>query len=330
MPIEKLKKLRKQGIKYVQVNEDIEEYDLRYIYDIDTYIEIRKKLELIVRGTEKCQSESEKFRIIYERIVESIIYDRPAAYPKNDREKEYAEEQLDDSRNLKNGLLNGKCVCAGYAEILRNALALAGIEAEYVEGDMVKKEVVENFNEEDLEKYKKREGKIGIYIFKDEKGKKYIGERHAWVKCKIDGEWYNFDPTWDSGMLPLKWCYKTDAELSKKRKNITGVKCEHTLTEKEEGEKLGYKYIGKIRLPNGRTLRKMKVKLTKSVKRISQKKIVRKLLKARTNIKGAKSEQVTQNIIHDQNKLPSWDMRNYSISEREKKNLNHDKEVKKI
>ena len=73
----------------------------------------------------------------------------------------------------------------------------------------------------------------------------------------------------------------------------------------------------------------MKVKLTKSVKRISQKKIVRKLLKARTNIKGAKSEQVTQNIIHDQNKLPSWDMRNYSISEKEKKNLNHDKEVKK-
>lgn len=329
LPIEKLKKLRKQGIKYIQVNEDVEEYDLRYIYDIDTYIEIRKKLELIVQGTEKCQSESEKFRIIYERIVESIIYDRAVAYPKNDREKEYAEEQFDDSRNLKNGLLKGKCVCAGYAEILRNALALAGIEAEYVEGDMVKKEVVENFNEEDLEKYKKREGKIGIYIFKDEKGKKYIGERHAWVKCKIDGEWYNFDPTWDSGMLPLKWCYKTDAELSKKRKNITGVKCEHTLTEKEEGEKLGYKYIGKIRLPNGRNLRKMKVKLTKSVKRISQKKIVRKLLKARTNIKGAKSEQVTQNIIHDQNKLPSWDMRNYSISEKEKKNLNHDKEVKK-
>lgn len=329
LPIEKLKKLRKQGIKYVQVNEDVEEYDLRYIYDIDTYIEIRKKLELIVQGTEKCQSESEKFRIIYERIVESIIYDRAVAYPKNDREKEYAEEQLDDSRNLKNGLLKGKCVCAGYAEILRNALALAGIEAEYVEGDVVKKEVAENFSEEDLEKYKKRKGKIGIYIFKDENGKKYIGERHAWVKCKIDGEWYNFDPTWDSGILPLKWCYKTDAELSKKRKNITGVKCEHTLTEKEKGEKLGYKYIGKIRLPNGRTLRKMKVKLMKSVKRISPKKIGRKLLNARTNIKGAKSEQVTQNIIHDQNKLPSWDMRNYSISEKEKQNLNHDKEVKK-
>ena len=329
LPIEKLKKLRKQGIKYVQVNEDVEEYDLRYIYDIDTYIEIRKKLELIVRGTEKCQSESEKFRMIYERIVESIIYDRAVAYPKNNREKEYAEEQLDDSRNLKNGLLKGKCVCAGYAEILRNTLALAGIEAEYVEGDVVKKEVAENFSEEDLEKYKKRKGKIGIYIFKDEKEKKYIGERHAWVKCKIDGEWYNFDPTWDSGMLPLKWCYKTDAELSKKRKNITGVKCEHTLTEKEKGEKLGYKYIGKFRLPNGRTLRKMKVKLIKSVKRISPKKIVRKLLKARTNIKGVKSEQVTQNIIHDQNKLPSWDMRNYSISEKEKQNLNHDKEVKK-
>lgn len=132
---------------------------------------------------------------------------------------------------MKNGLLKGKCVCAGYAEILRNALALAGIEAEYVEGDMVKKEVVENFNEEDLEKYKKRKRKTGLYIFKDEKGKKHIGERHAWVKCKIDGEWYNFDPTWDIGSLSLKWCYKTDADLSQKRKNITGVKCEHTLTE---------------------------------------------------------------------------------------------------
>ena len=328
LPIEKLKKLRKQGIKYVQVNEDVEEYDLRYIYDIDTYIEIRKKLELIVQGTEKCQSESEKFRIIYERIVESIIYDRAVAYPKNDREKEYAEEQFDDSRNLKNGLLKGKCVCAGYAEILRNALALAGIEAEYVEGDIVEKEVVENFSKEDLEKYKKRKRKTGLYIFKDEKGKKHIGERHAWVKCKIDGEWYNFDPTWDIGSLSLKWCYKTDADLSQKRKNITGVKCEHTLTEIEKGEKLGYKYIGKIRLPNRRALRKMKVKLMRIVRRISPKKIIRKVLNARTNIKEANSEQVNQNIIHCQNKLPSWDMRNYSTSKKETQNLNHDKEDK--
>ncbi len=315
LPIEKLKKLRKQGIKYVQVNADVEEYDLRYIYDIDTYIEIRKKLELIVQETEKCQSESEKFRIIYERIVESIIYDRAAAYPKNNREKEYAEEQLDDSRNLKNGLLKGKCVCAGYAEILRNALALAGIEAEYVEGDVVKKEVAENFSEEDLEKYKKRKGKIGIYIFKDENGKKYIGERHAWVKCKIDGEWYNFDPTWDSGILPLKWCYKTDAELSKKRKNITGVKCEHTLTEKEKGEKLGYKYIGKIRLPNGRTLRKIKVKLKRMLKKSFIKKILDKILKIRTKAKRTNLDKKETELISNQpnskTKIPSWDMRNY-------------------
>ena len=106
------------------------------------------------------------------------------------------------------------------------------------------------------------------------------------------------------------------------------MKCEHTLTEKEKGEKLGYKYIGKIRLPNRRTLRKMKVKLIRIVRRIFSKKIIRKLLKARINIKVANSEQANQNIIHGQNKLPSWDMRNYSTSEKEQQNLNHDKENK--
>jgi hypothetical protein len=40
-------------------------------------------------------------------------------------------------------------------------------------------------------------------------------EYHAWVRVKIDGEWYNADPTWDANHVKGKYgyCLKSDAEF---------------------------------------------------------------------------------------------------------------------
>lgn len=117
-----------------------------------------------------------------------------AAYPKTAEEKQYAEKQEKDCRNLKNGLLYGKCVCAGYADILKNALSLVNIESMFISG------------------------KAGE-------------EWHAWNKVKIDGEWYNVDVTWDApclrGGVPPAHCLKSDdtIKLEDKKSDFQGPKC---------------------------------------------------------------------------------------------------------
>lgn len=69
---------------------------------------------------------------------------------------------MNTPRNMIGGLLQKECVCAGYAEIVRNTLACCGIEAIYVDGQTEK------------------EGESG----------------HAWNQVKLDGQWYNMDLTW--------------------------------------------------------------------------------------------------------------------------------------
>ena len=101
-------------------------------YDIDTYIAVRMKLEELTGNIKPEESEEKKFAIVYERICKNITYDYPAAYPKTNREREYHKSQLFNSRDLTNGLLEGKCVCAGYACILQAALQLVGIDARYI------------------------------------------------------------------------------------------------------------------------------------------------------------------------------------------------------
>ena len=65
-------------------------------------------------------------------------------------------------RNLYNGLINGCCVCAGYAEILRNVLSCVGMESRVIWGFPI-------------------EG----------------GDGHAWNQVRIGGKWFNVDITND-------------------------------------------------------------------------------------------------------------------------------------
>ena len=77
--------------------------------------------------------------------------------------KEYSHINESKSSNLENGLLERKCVDAGYAEILKNCLAVLGISSKIVRGNFAG-----------------------------------IGEEHIWNQVKIDDVWYNVDLSLDS------------------------------------------------------------------------------------------------------------------------------------
>ena len=250
---EDIESLEKKGIKVENVkiiNQGNDIYQ-NQPYNIDEFFQIKEKLEEIVEGINPNLSEYEKFKEVYKRVCESIAYDYEAAYPSTDDEKKYSDEQKYNCENLKNGLLLGKCVCAGYADILRNALAMVGIDAEYVSGFCVD----EVRTKEEFEK----ESTIKDFqeIVENDDGNIYIGARHAWCKVKIDGKWYNVDPTWDVPNIKRKevpsHCLMSDDDVKKKDNKFffDGPECKETM-DKKNVRKLfddNHIYIGDFRIP---------------------------------------------------------------------------------
>lgn len=225
-------------------------------YDFDLYSAIYGELEKIVEGIDDNLPEKEKFAEIYKRITTSIAYDTPAAYPKTPEEEQYRKDEVVNCRNLKNGLLYKKCVCAGYADILRNALALKGIEAQYISGPIDKKIDISLLNDPMF--------KDATILSRDEaNGKVVVREYHAWNKVKLDGKWYNTDPTWDRNTLlygePPKFALKSDEEFKKQgRTEFYGPECSESMDQNEVKDMFCGKHIriGKFELPNFRDLKK--------------------------------------------------------------------------
>lgn len=220
---ETLKRLKDLNINFnITMNSPGIEHHQREPYDLDTFIAIKGKLDELVKGIDLDLPEKEKFAEVYKRVCGSIIYDTEAAYPENEEQERYADENVANCRNLKNGLLEGKCVCAGYAEILRNALSLVGIEARYVRGEVIKGV----YEKKDF----KREEHKHLYVYSEDENTITLASGHAWNKVKLDGVWYNVDPTWDAtsirnGNLP-NHCLQSDQDLaSKKKVDFKGPEC---------------------------------------------------------------------------------------------------------
>lgn len=137
--------------------------NVRYdFYTKEEYIEIKNKMDKILDGINQPiigdkDSELECFLEISKRLAMHMSYNKFAVQQEGKKDSELQRT----CRDLYGGLLDGECVCAGYAEILRNALACRGIEANYIRG---------------LDS-ETREG-------------------HAWNQVKIGGQWYNVDLTW--------------------------------------------------------------------------------------------------------------------------------------
>lgn len=162
------------------------------IYDKRTFTNIFKELQEVTKGIDENLPDIEKFKIVYSRLARKITYDYEAAYPEGDEQQKYADENKDTCRNLENGLLKGKCVCAGYAEILRTVLNMIDIDCLYISGDIVTTK--EEFEEKikDMPEFLKEVRRKSC-----EKNEYYSVDRHAWNKVNLDGVWYNTDLTWD-------------------------------------------------------------------------------------------------------------------------------------
>ena len=95
------------------------------LYDIETYRKIKKVVNEILEDVEEVypnkDNEFDVFIKIYTKLGRMISYNYQAA-----------GKPGYEARNLTGGLIKGKCVCAGYAEILRNVLSCRGIECIYV------------------------------------------------------------------------------------------------------------------------------------------------------------------------------------------------------
>ena len=172
------KGLQLAGVQIIDPHHQTRESQTRS-YPIDEYIEIRKVLDILVSGIDPSEPDIDKFAVIYQRLMDSVTYDFDGT---DDKLKTHADmikyaSLYDTCRNLRNGLLDGKCVCAGYADLLRNALSLVGIDARQNRGP----------------------GHAWNQVcLKDEHGNK---------------KWYNTDLTWDAYSHSYDWTLLSDASF---------------------------------------------------------------------------------------------------------------------
>lgn len=229
-----IKKIKQNGIDFkVSIKSDDNEYYQNCEYTMQDYQCILVSLNELLEDIDENASEKEKFEQIYGRVINSIEYDYVAAYPKKDDkdQKEYSEKNVANCRNLLNGLLSDKAVCAGYADILKNACIMKGIDCRYVQGPVDYINFANSLNE-------------NTQVLKKINDKECVArEYHAWNKVKLDGVWYNCDPTWDKCCInersvPL-YALRSDDDYKKIGRPLTdknGPECSVTMIEEKKQE----------------------------------------------------------------------------------------------
>lgn len=190
-------------------------------YKREEYLLVRREIDKILEEvdipTQDIPDREKKiFAQIYKKLAEKIEYDYYAI--SKDGQKD--EKLQITCRNLYGGLLQNKCVCAGYADILRNILSCVDIEAEYVGASV------------DIDGGAE-------YNLKDPSG-------HAWNRVTLDGKQYWTDLTWDRENIiteryPLRYCLKSTKDFGHKEFKVSNIdtrddKCTESLSSEEQME----------------------------------------------------------------------------------------------
>lgn len=110
--------------------------------------ELDRKIKQIIDGMNWTMGEYEKVKYLHDYIVKNCVYD----------------DKADQPYSAYGCLVDGKCVCEGYAKALLALCDKAGIKAVSVVG---------------------KAGETGE------------GQGHIWNKVMINDKWYDFDVTWD-------------------------------------------------------------------------------------------------------------------------------------
>ncbi|MGN1147007.1 MAG: transglutaminase domain-containing protein [Lachnospiraceae bacterium] len=122
--------------------------------------EIRKKIsEVVAKIITDDMTELEKELVINQYLCETCEYDNAALDNAAQNNYAYVDEEFNDSFTAYGALINGRCVCAGYAAAFKLLADAAGLESVVVTGTL--------------------EGNLP----------------HAWNKVRIDGEWEILDVT---------------------------------------------------------------------------------------------------------------------------------------
>ena len=139
---------------------------LRVAYDDDSKTQARKqkeiqeKLEEIISQIVKPGMTDEEIELaINQYLCDTISYDEDALANAEENNFLYVDESFNDSFTAYGALLNGKCVCSGYAAAFKLLSDAAGLESIVVTGIL--------------------DG----------------GLAHAWNKVKLDGDWQIVDAT---------------------------------------------------------------------------------------------------------------------------------------
>lgn len=149
-------------------------------YSIDEFISIKKAILEFLKDVPKKDpndpdSEKKIFSYIYTKIAYNIKYDELASEYSElvGYGREMTEDYVKRASNLCGAILNGKALCSGYAETLRNLLAEMGIEAKCIGGGSSTKGEAKEKNM----------------------------DSHAWNQVKLDGVWYHCDITNDADFI---------------------------------------------------------------------------------------------------------------------------------
>lgn len=185
-------------------------------YTKDEILAVRKEVDSILaqiqvppEGTPN--REKIIFAQVYSKLGEKMEYDYEAIKKENEKD----EQMQKTCRDLYGGLVNGKCVCAGYANILANVLSCFDMKAKYIGGSINIEDGV-------------------VYNLKDPQG-------HAWNEVYLDGESFLTDLTWDynnirAGHFPLKYFLKSKADFGHNDYafNVEEGECKQSLPVKEQ------------------------------------------------------------------------------------------------
>lgn len=231
-------------------------------YSLDDMIEIKKKIAEIVDGLPKDFDDPDKekkiFTYLYTRLAHLIEYDEFASSTVGlgGYARDMSEKYRTNASNLIGGLLQGKSMCGGYSEILRNVLSEVGIESIYISGE----------------------------------GKDKLGN-HAWNQVKLDGKWYNVDLTNDRDNIldntECQYFLKSDSEF--KRYEQYDVKSEtlhHCDESVQNPEQLleSHKFVPPVVTPKSIAEADKQHNLTTSIVQNAKRFITRLLDRSKSNI----------------------------------------------
>lgn len=207
-------------------------FSTRDVKEMDIKVE-----EILQNIIEPEYTEIEKTLAIYNYITDNVDYDHKMLEFDERMQKDVRYSLFLEGRSNKssysiinkrllgkqssfNGIMKGKAVCQGYANMMHYMLTKENIESR--ETMCIADPIIEEQELEDK------------------------GIDHSVIRVKTDDEWYYYDPTWDTGKTKYEYAYKTKDEFYKKHTLSAGEERIQSVKQKKYNNKELENKINKI------------------------------------------------------------------------------------